>query len=388
MKILLVFLADAWQLRRRLPLLLGGMLLCAAGFLLSLPPELMRNGEFPKISIALVNQDGGEMAELLSGMVSGLEMVKESRIVSEDEAAALLKAGETDVVVVLPPGMIDALIYRGRAEITVRTLDPFIGSVSLNMAGEYVKTMNRVQRAALAFHDAAAPRFSDPRDFYRAERAFDLALLQETLLRARHIETVPAVSPYHLQALSLLLFAAAALAALSSVTQTAHQFAAGYFRRLAVHGIRPWQIYAAKTLLAAALSLVLCLAAMPLLSFWKIPCSFGGLLLSAAFLTVILHGVCLVFTAFRADAMPLRAVSARTAFGSFALLLFILFAGGGFYPVYLMEASFRAFNPAWLAHLLAEWVLGGPALVPLRLLPFAAPPLLGVSAALFARRQA
>ncbi|MDR1070169.1 MAG: ABC transporter permease [Gracilibacteraceae bacterium] len=373
MKILLVFLTDARLLGRKLPLLAGGLLVCAAAFFFSLPPELARSGDMPKISIAMVNNDSDDMAQMLAGMVSGLEMVDKLLIVDEQEAEALLDAGDVDVCVTMPAGMIDALIFSGRAEITLKARDPFTGPVSLDVASAYVKTMNRVQQTALSFYDSIQPFYGDRQSLYRAERVFNLSLLQEAISRARNVSVIPAVAPYHLQLLALLLFLTAALAAITAATLSARQFASGYFRRLAARRVRAVHICAAKALLALSMALVFSLALTPLLAGWDIPCSAPRLFLSASFLTLIMLFICMAFAAFRRAESSADAAAARAALGAFTLLLFMLFAGGGFYPVYLMDASFRTFNPAWLAHLLAEWTLGGQAPFLPSLLYFAAP---------------
>ncbi|MDR1604864.1 MAG: ABC transporter permease [Gracilibacteraceae bacterium] len=372
-KIWRVFRADALLLGPRLPLWLGGLLLCAACFFFSLPAELTRSREMPKISIALVNQDANDMTAVLTGLIADLDMVEKLYVVEAGEADKLLESGAAAVSVVLPAGMIDALVYGGRAEITLKALDPFIGALSLNVAGEYVKTMNRLQQTALAFHDSVRPLYADPQEFYQAERAFDLSLLQEALLRARHVSALPAVSPYHLQLLALLFFALAAGTAIPLSALSARQLAAGYFRRLAIYRVRPAHICAARALTALGCALLFALAALPLPGVWDIPCSGWRLVLSVCFLTVVTHCFCMFFAAFRVDEAPAGTAAARTALGALALLLFMLFAGGGFYPAYLTDAGFQTCNPAWLAHLLAEWTLGGAAPSPLRLLWFAAP---------------
>jgi hypothetical protein len=387
LKIWRVFLGDMLLLGPKLPVLLGGLVVCAIGFFFSLPPELARSGELPKISIALINHDDEAMAAVLAGMVSDLEMVENLYFVDEQEADALLRAGSADVSITLPAGMIDALIYRGQAEITLKALDPLVGSISLDIAAEYVKTMNRMQQTALAFYDQVNSLYDDRRTLYQAERAFNLSLLQEAISRSRHVSALPAVSPYYLQLLALLLFVAAAFTAVPLSALTARQFSAGYFRRLAVYRIRPAQICAAKILPALCGAVIFSLAALLLLAVWKIPCSKARLLLSACFLTLVIHFICMVFAAVRTAAEP-RAAAARAALGSLVLFLFMLFAGGGFYPIYLPDAGFRVINPAWLAHLLAEWTLGGAALSPLQLLFFTAPAAVCAAVALAGWRQA
>ncbi|MDR0434003.1 MAG: ABC transporter permease [Gracilibacteraceae bacterium] len=379
MRVLRIFLLDLRLLGGALLLLAGGFILCAAAFFLSLPPELALSGDPPKISIALVNHDSADMAEMLAGMVSGLEMVDKLYVVDEAEAEALLNAGDAAVCVTMPAGMIDALIYRGRAEITLRARDPYIGAISLNVTTEYVKTMNRLQETALAFYDGLRPLYGDRQSLYQAARAFDLSMLQEALLRARNVNVVSAAEPYHLQLAALLLFLIAAFTAAAIAALTARQLAGGYFRRLAARGFRAAHICAAKALLALSAALIFSLAALPLLAAWNIPYSGPRLLLSASVLTLIILFICTVFTVFRPAETAADAAAARAALGAFALLLFALFAGGGFYPIHLMDAGFRALNPAWLAHLLAEWTLGGQAPPPLSLLACAAPALLGAS---------
>jgi hypothetical protein len=100
-----------------------------------------------------------------------------------------------------------------------------------------------------------------------------------------------------------------------------------------------------------------------------LPVDFLKLLGSTLLLALVLTPAYLMFSGFKHDA---KAAPARTMLGCVALMFFLLFVGGGFYPSFLMESSLRLFNPAWLATLLSTWSLGG-ALAPSNLALFVVP---------------
>jgi hypothetical protein len=128
-----------------------------------------------------------------------------------------------------------------------------------------------------------------------------------------------------------------------------------------VHGVSFLAVWLSKLAIAEAISVTLCLvAAVPLKSFAGVDCHLGALAASAALMCFVLFSICMAFAVpARASAPTPSAASARALLGCVGVLLFALFAGGGFYPVYLMDASVRLFNPAWLAHILSDWILGG-----------------------------
>jgi hypothetical protein len=128
------------------------------------------------------------------------------------------------------------------------------------------------------------------------------------------------------------------------------QFSSGALRRMKLRGIAVWQTYLVKILVSLAFSEALALVSFAVFAGLGWQVSLLKLMAGASVVAVSVQAICLAF------ALP--AGSSRTALGSFAALLFLLFAGGGFYPTYLMSFSIQRINPAFLAHLVSEWALG------------------------------
>ncbi len=161
---------------------------------------------------------------------------------------------------------------------------------------------------------------------------------------------------------------AVSISSLYTAALASRHYATGYIRRLALRGVRFRHLLASQLLLSASIALVLGLLLGIALSVVGEGLSLPALLLSSILLSLVLTALYLVFSGSRQQ--PQAAVT-RTLLGCLALLFFLLFAGGGFYPTELMQSSLRLFNPTWLAHQLAVWSLGGTLDV-VQLLPFVA----------------
>ena len=133
----------------------------------------------------VVDQDGGEFAAALVddafGAVRDAGVADVDRIAGEDEAVAILRKGDAGAMIVIPPGFSDAIRSAGPTEVrllggqfpasfsvarsVVERFASDVGAVQLMVAtatpdGTTVEPA-MVQRATMAFHDAAPIAITD-----------------------------------------------------------------------------------------------------------------------------------------------------------------------------------------------------------------------------------
>jgi len=358
LKILSLLRVELLTTARRIYIIILAIIFVAAAFLVSLPRSIFPTGSSMTLSMALVCEEGDMIAGLLSGFLTDMEIIGDVYEVEEKEADRLLADGEIELILEIPAGVVDALIYSKSAEVRIKSNDAFVGAMCERMGIAAVNTMNRIQDAALAYSDAAAPFFENSSDFYEAAIAFDLSLISEALSRGHLVKIVRPVLRYQLQVVTLVMFIVASIAAVFFAVTANHRFAGGYIRRLRVHNVRFWHVWTAGALSVVIVSILLCLPFAYVGTLMGFPLSLWKFTISAAAVAFPLYCVCVIFVRIK----PGKSKNGSYALlGCFALLVLMLFAGGGFYPVYMMDMSFRLFNPAWLAHIMCEWLLGGVA---------------------------
>jgi hypothetical protein len=358
--------------------LLLSLLALVALVLVSLPKGIFSANEVPRISLVLVYGDGNEsnddmLIRSLNAEIEEIDVVESVTLCTAAEAEERLARGEADAVIILPAGTLDALIYGGHATITVRATDPLIGTVVYSVTDRAIETLDEVQGYALAYEQDSRGHFKSAEEHYEAVSAFNMMLFGEAIARLRNVESPSSVSPYFAQILTLLLFLMVSIASFFVSVIAARQYAQGYVRHLYTRGVRFRHLFAAQLLLSASISLVLGLVLAVVLSFVGEGFSFFALLVSSVLLSLVLTSLYLMFSGF---CQRPQAATTRALMGCLALMFFLLFAGGGFYPTGLMQTDMRLFNPAWLANQLAAWTLGD-SLNPLQLILFALPFTLG-----------
>jgi hypothetical protein len=384
---------------RQLPTLVVFLAVSAILFLVALPRELFVVSESPRLRVALVEHGDEEAAWLFSALLSGLDIVAETeRARDADEAREMLEDGEVDVVVDVPGDVTEALLYRGRSVITLSAADPLLGYQATHMTQEAAKTINSLQGVALGYSDALAKRLMhagaggeaggeittggddpmgdggagmagvpmDGASAYEAEMAFYRELLTEALQRKRAVRVVESTDPMRLQGLAFLMFWACALTAVWSAMAATRQFSGGYLRRLRLHRVHNLTIWVVKLLGTAIFGTLVSLALLVAAAVLGGALGMGlfeGLLApgvlcrwaaSSFCVGALMAGLCFCLASGRTTV----AVSG-TFLGCMALVLFLLLAGGGFYPAYLTDAIFTYANPAYLAHTLVEWAAQG-----------------------------
>jgi hypothetical protein len=375
-KIVALYRANLKVAVRYVAILLAALLALVALVLFSLPKEVFSANDIPRFSLAVVYGDGTHkdmLVQNLNAEMEGIEVVDEITLCTAEEADKRLANGEVDAIIYLPDDTLDVLVYGGHATVEIKANDPLIGLAVFSVADRAVESLDEIQNYALLYQRSAQGHFASSEKENDAVMRFDMVLLSEVFNRMSSVETPSPVSPYFAQVLTLLLFMVVSIASFFVAVLTARHYAQGYVRHLRVRGVSFWHLLVAQLLLAASIALVLGLVLGIIFSFVASGISLPALLVSSVLLSLVLTSLYLVFSGFKGQ---VQAATTRTLLGCLALMFFLLFAGGGFYPTALMQSDLRLFNPTWLSNQLAVWTLGGT-LEPLQLLLFVVPFVLG-----------
>jgi hypothetical protein len=352
---------DAMIALRRLPILLIAFAACIFSFILALPSEILDSGTLPKVSMAVVySGQNDDVTDLFFNLIGEIDVVDTFYNTDIDNAMDLLDEGKVVAVMELPSNVLDNMMRREQSVIHIHARDPLIGGFVLSLTRQAINAINSMQDVAIDYYETTEAYLPDPDEFREANSAFDISCVNEVFRRLDYINVERTVQELSLQLLSLLLFLGVAVCSVFSAMIAARQFSSGYIRRLRMHGIGFFPMWASKLAVSEALSVGLCLLLSLPSEMLGVNYPLFPMALSAALMSLVLFPICIAF----AVSGKSLAAPATVMLGCAGALLFALFAGGGFYPVYLMPASIRLFNPAWLAHLLSDRMLGGPA-VPL-----------------------
>jgi hypothetical protein len=334
------------------PFLVGALILCGFSFYISLPASFFESGSLPTVSLAVVNADKSGTGNMLFGMVRNLPEVEKAVLCDEAEAERLLETGEVSVILKIPDGMVDSLIYKRPTEIQVKSADPLRGAAVYSMASAAADTVNLMQTSVYAYNDLPRFMFADEGQFHAAYADFCTDLIKDAVSYRRFVDTdSSSPDPYQSQFLALLVFLLCSGGALGASLSAARQISKGELRRFFGRDLRFGCFFAAKLAMSLILSLALCAVLTILMSRAGFAANPLRFLLVATLTTLAIAPVYLC-TAF---ILPNPQYAALL---SLALLLLFLFAGGGFYPVYLMHAALTTGNPAYLCVRLCEWALG------------------------------
>ncbi|MCL1880317.1 MAG: ABC transporter permease [Actinomycetia bacterium] len=359
-KTVALYLANLKATLRFVAVLLAVLLALIAVVLLSLPKQLFSAQDVPQVSLAVVYGDGNindALVRNLNSQLSTIKFVKSVQMCSTDAAETLLATHQVDAAIYLPADTLDVLVYGGHATITVKSDDPFLGPVIYTVANSAVDTLDQLQGYSLLFRQGAQSFFSSYAELSDATDSFDMKLIGEAFTRTSNVDVPQTVSPYYAQALTLILFLTVSIACFYVAVVAARQYAGGYFRHLYTKRVRYRHLIASQLLLSASIALVLGLVLGLILQLVGEGPNILRLMLSAVLLSLLLCPVYLMFSGFR---QQLQVATTRTLIGCLAVLFFLLFAGGGFYPTALMQSNIRIFNPSWLSNQLSVWSLGAP----------------------------
>ncbi|MDR3072032.1 MAG: ABC transporter permease [Clostridiales Family XIII bacterium] len=389
MKFFSLFQIDLRILLRSFPLILTFPLFFILASFFMLPVGLTDKGTLPKVSLTMVNHDDAELTEILVNLVEELDMIDGFTETDLESAQKLLANGETDVVIEFPPKMLQNLIRGNEITVNVFAKDQTIGAIAKTVTERLADTMNHVQASSTAYYHLSKELFSTDKEREEAATAFDMSIVNESISRKHNIRVVRAASQYEIQLTALIVFLAAAIAAVFTAMRTAKEFSGGLIRRFRMHKIPFVLFWSEKMLLTVCVAIPLCLILAGIAAFFGFHIHLLRLAASSGFISLLLFSVFLPFSVSGKDNnRPIRSM-----FGAGAICILLLFLGGGFYPTYLMEFSIRDINPAWLSHLLAEWTLsdaqvGQIGIAPLSLFAPVLPAALCAGYAFFKQRSA
>ena len=356
MKFLGLFRTESIGAIKRFPIVLLVLLLCLIAFLAALPKDLFESRGVPQVSVAIVYDGSDNVSSMVTAMVSALGPIKDFYSVDRERALELLAGGDVDIIVQFPSDMIDVLVDGKTSVIHVQSNNAIIAGIAYGVTAQAVNTINSIQNKALEYRYTVSPLYDDLSEFSEQERIFDMKLMGLALARTDAVYIQKNVSVYQLQMISIMLFLLISIISIMLALTASKQFASGTFRRLLFHGVPLWQMYVIKFILTFLMTLLFSVVFFYIFAQTGIDVSAGGWIVSSLLLCIFIYPICMIFSAIGGKEST---SSIRTLLGSVAVLLFLLFIGGGFYPVYMMDASIRLFNPAWATHLLAEWILGG-----------------------------
>jgi hypothetical protein len=325
--------------------------------IVSLPPSLLKGMAARDISIALVCGADPVLVKMVAGMAADYDLIRRISIEDDEKAAEVgLENGKFDVLIVLPDDVEQALYYGEPVIVRVKAKDPLLGTLVYQLSNATIETINSVEYlTGYVYEKNQALGMASDENGDRYYRFVNQVFL-DAIVRFSYVEDVAVSKPYDTQAVSLVQFSVTAVSAVFIAVVSAGQIADGYLRRLAARGYPVWKLIAVK--LVNAIILALLLSVFALVGFHQInmKCDPFKYFFAAALLSAILTSMCLSALTF---GVCRAAAVSRSLLNCTAILLMLLFWGGGFYPVYLMKISFRSLNPAWLSHLLADWSFSG-----------------------------
>lgn len=335
------------------------VLLCA--FLSVLPEKLFSGGEALSINVAIVSDDDDSQLDIIPQMLKAVGAIGEVWSTDAVTAQSQLSSGQADIVVHLPENLVNALATGSEATITVMANDYFYGNICKQVGSVIVRAANQIQSASLAFNESAKEAFEDKSDYYAAANSFNTTLIRELLSSGLYVKVIKPVSGLALQTLTLALLCTLSVVVVAMCISADRLLTKDYIRRLRLHRIPFFCVWVSKALVTVALSLLFTAAVYFVLQKLGIIVVAKRLFLAAFTISLILFCICFAFVRFKSEG---EKNGSFTLLGCFAVLLVLLFFGGGFFPNYSMSLYLQGFNPVWLAHLFCEWALDGAAVSP------------------------
>jgi hypothetical protein len=328
--------------------------LLTLAFYTSLPHSIFESGSVPKVKLALVNPDHSNYGKILYDMLNSLPEISELTWCEKDEAEELLEQGTVSVIAEMPEGIVDALVYNEPAAIKIISNDSLLGASTYSVTVASANTMNLMQTAVYEYYKAARPLIKSDMLFNISYNKFCLDLISDAVSRDRFINTEDrGINPYTAQLICLMLFMISGCCALCAGIYTTDQKLSAQIRRIKIRssGFTYFFLGRLTSSMLAGL-LFLCFFAL-IIRNMETGLNLFRLVEAGLLLMLILTPVFLMIA-------MLSKSSGHTALIGLSLHLLLLFAGGGFYPPYLMNINLLRFNPALLTlQMTANWAAGG-----------------------------
>lgn len=350
MKTLGLFRAGMVALAKKMGLIILALLFVVMLCAISLPLDVLRSGSLPAISIAVGYEGDETTGALLKELLGSLPFVDGLAIDSAAAAEELLREGDADVMVAIPPDIVEALVYNLPADVIVKAKEPLAGIVAYSLAEQVANVFDSVQASVYTFQDVGREVYQSDEAYRAALNALVDELMKEVLLRSRFVRVVEAADPYLLQMVAISLYLAVSAVGICLAEMVSAYKSEGYIRRLSVHGMNYFHYSAAQyagafiILLAMACGAWAAKALGAEVSVWRVYAA--ALLLGAMALPLyVLAGWC-------------ANKPATALLVSICILVATAFGGELFYPGSLGCAAARIMNPAYSAVCFARWSAG------------------------------
>jgi ABC-type multidrug transport system permease subunit len=244
------------------------------------------------------------------------------------------------------------MIYGQDVDISLQATDPLIGTLAHAIAESTIRAAKNVQVLFNEFRAFAEPKIEDINIIYVAEYQLGEKILQEVLLRSRNIDVIRSASAYNVQIISIATFLCMTISGVFLIILTARQICDGYLKRLKIRQCSVFSLLGVKLVVMVLFSIVMTGLIYLFASAMDMHISLGRFLFSSALLGISMY--CIITGVVLCNCSK-EAVVPRTLLISVVLIILMMFAGGGFYPTYLMDYSIKFLNPAWMIHLLIQW---------------------------------
>ena len=326
---------------------------------LSLPEELFSGEPIKAFDIAVADNGGDMITELVIIEVSQMDIINELHVVSFEDGQRLLREGEVAAFVDLPVGIEEALMFNRPATISLygSYLFPVEAAILRAALSAAAYGVSAVQADVFAFTYLAENAFESRSEFVAARSNLAMRLMFLSLGRnfAVSVEAT-ALTGYVAGLLAVIIFVSSSFAAIFVSINTAAQSKERFIPLMKMTRLGFFAFVAAKSIesvLLAALSAVIVIA---LLSFVGLGEYYAPLyiLLAALLTSLVMVPPCLLFSLSGKNI----GVTALSGFGFMLGMLFL----GALYPAFLLGDvinAISAFSPAALTLGISSLAFGG-----------------------------
>jgi hypothetical protein len=348
--------------------LLAAVILMGSVYL-SLPEGLFEGAVIEPFDIAIADNGGDVITNMIISEIRGMDIFSDIRIVTPERGLALLEQGEIAAFANIPVGLEDSMIFNIPAVIEVHgsAYFPIQAAVMEAAAESAARGVSAVQADVYVFNYLAADFFEERADFVRARSELAANLMFMSLGRNAAVSVdAAAASGFAAQLLAIALFISAALVSIYVSIDAAARWRERSVAtiKLALRGTThaiantnyDFLLFAAaKCIAAIALTAVAAAAAVLLIGVFGIDGIYPArIFVGTAILAVALFPVNLMFSF-------LLKQPEQTALCGFGFMFCALFLGG-VYPAFLTGralAFVARFSPSAIALEAAAWSLGG-----------------------------
>ncbi len=319
----------------------------------------MKEGSIKPFPVAVVSDGDKQVAAMLGSGLRSVSLISEVMNVGSEKGMRMLDNGEVAVVVKVPDGLVNAMIDNIPVSVEVWGGEefPVESSIILGLARGISESLTAAQATVYTYYDTARPYFESNEEFYGSYEKFARDILADVLQRGRYIDSAESIYGYTAQLISVIVFITASFAAAFVSMYYSEQLSDGTISRIRLSGTGKVVITLSKL---ADLLIYNALLILPLFAALKIFGVFTGISALKLFLCSCVSS--LVFFAVSQSTAVLFGSQKLTILVSFACMIFLLFIGGGIYPLYLMGdlfASFGGLTPHGVNLSMTVFALGG-----------------------------